>query len=326
MIDQYKRDINYIRISVTDRCNLGCVYCMPKEGAIFLPQSEILTNEEIIRLCRCFAKLGMKHLKITGGEPLVRNDIVSLVGKIKSLEGISRVTLTTNGVLLMEHLSGLLSSGLDGVNISLDTLDPDRYKQITRRDCFNQVRTAVKEAVKYSKLKVKINCVPMADTSEKDIRDLVELARGNPLSIRFIEMMPIGLGKNYSFRNEEELRSLITLAYGELIPIPATGVGGPARYYSLPGFLGTIGFISAMSHKFCNECNRIRLTADGHLKTCLQYEKGWDLKSMLRHKTTDSILERAIALGIYGKPGGHSFHSSQCSGFHEQEYMSQIGG
>jgi cyclic pyranopterin phosphate synthase len=326
MIDQYKRDINYIRISVTDRCNLGCIYCMPKEGAVFLPQSEILTYEEIIRLCRCFARLGIKQVKITGGEPLVRNDIVSLVGKIKSLEGISRVTLTTNGALLLEHLSGLLSSGLDGVNISLDTLDPERYKQITRSDCFRQVDTAMKEAVKYKKLRVKINCVPMADTSEEDIRDLVELARENVLSVRFIEMMPIGLGKNYSFRNEEELRSLITLAYGELTPIPSTGVGGPARYYSIPGFLGSIGFISAMSHKFCNECNRIRLTADGHLKTCLQYEKGWDLKSMLRQKTTDSTLERAIALGIYGKPGGHSFHLPQYPGSHEQDYMSQIGG
>ncbi len=326
MIDQYNRDINYIRISVTDRCNLGCVYCIPKEGAVFLPQSEILTNDEIIRLCRCFAKLGMKQVKITGGEPLVRNDIVSLVGKIKSLEGISRVTLTTNGALLMEHLSGLLSSGLDGVNISLDTLNPERYKQITRKDCFSQVRAVIKEAVKYSKLKVKINCVPMADTSEKDIRDLVELARENPLSVRFIEMMPIGLGKNYSYRDEEELRSMIIPIYGELIDIPSSKVGGPARYYSIPGFLGSIGFISAMSHKFCNECNRIRLTADGHLKTCLQYEKGWDLKSMLRHKTNDSTLERAIALGIYGKPVGHSFHSSQCPGFHEQDYMSQIGG
>jgi cyclic pyranopterin phosphate synthase len=139
-------------------------------------------------------------------------------------------------------------------------------------------------------------------------------------------MMPIGLGKNYSYRDEEELRSMIIPIYGELIPIPSSKVGGPARYYSIPGFLGSIGFISAMSHKFCNECNRIRLTADGHLKTCLQYEKGWDLKSMLRHKTTDSALERAIALGIYGKPVGHSFHSSLCPGFHEQDYMSQIGG
>lgn len=326
MIDQYKRNINYIRISVTDRCNLGCVYCMPKEGAVFLPKSDILTYEEIIRLCRCFARLGIKHVRITGGEPLMRRDIVSLVKEIKRLEGIRRVTLTTNGVFLREHLSGLLMAGLDGINISLDTLASDRYEQITRRDCFHQVRAAIEEAVKYKELKVKINCVPMADTSDEDIRNLVGLARENQLSVRFIEMMPIGLGKNYSFREEEGLRSLITHTCGELIPIPSAEWGGPARYYSIPGFLGSIGFISAMSHNFCNECNRIRLTADGYLKTCLQYEKGLDLKSILRGETEDSILERTIALSIYGKPAGHSFRSQQYPELCERNYMSQIGG
>lgn len=301
---------------------------MPKEGAVFLPKSEILTSEEIIRLCRCFARLGVKHIKLTGGEPLMRKDIIFLVEEMKRLEGIRRVTLTTNGVLLKEHLSGLLLAGLDGVNISLDTLVSDRYKQITRRDCFHQVYSAMEEAIKHKELMVKINCVAMADTSEKDIKNLVELARNNWLSIRFIEMMPIGLGKNYVFRKEEELRNLMTQTYGKLTPIPAKWRGGPARYYSLPGFLGSIGFISAMSHKFCNECNRIRLTADGYLKTCLQYEKGWDLKSILRRETNDSALERTIALGIYGKPDGHSFHTPQYpdSKYYEQDYMSKIGG
>ncbi len=326
MIDQFKRDINYIRISVTDRCNLACVYCMPKDGAVFLPKSEILTFEEIIRLCRCFARLGIKHVKITGGEPLVRKDIISLVGEMKRLEGISRVTLTTNGALLMEHLPGLIEAGLDGVNISLDTLISDRYKEITRRDCFHQVYSAIEEAVKYNELQVKINCVPMADTLEEDIKGLAGLARRNRLSVRFIEMMPIGLGRNYTFCKEEELRALITHTYGEMTPISSAKGGGPANYYSLPGFVGSIGFISAMSHKFCNECNRIRLTADGYLKTCLQYEKGWDLKSILRRETSDVTLERAIALGIYGKPDGHSFHTPQYPEYYEQEYMSQIGG
>ncbi len=326
MIDQYKRNINYIRISVTDRCNLRCVYCMPEEGAVFLPKSDLLTDEEIIRLCRCFARLGMKHVRITGGEPLVRDDIVSLVGGIKRLEGIGRVTLTTNGVFLRDHLSGLCLAGLDGINISLDTMAQDRYRQITGKDCFSQVYAALEEAVQYKDLKVKINCVPMTDTSEKEITDLVGLARKNPLSVRFIEMMPIGLGKRHSFRQEEELRCLITHTYGALIPLPPSKWSGPARYYSIPGFLGSIGFISAMSHNFCKECNRIRLTADGHLKTCLQYEKGLDLKSILRRETDDSSLERAIAFGIYEKPDGHSFHSLTYPEFCEQNYMSQIGG
>ncbi len=326
MIDRWDRKIDYIRISVTDRCNLRCIYCMPEEGVPSLPHEEILTYDEILRLCRCFLKSGINKVKITGGEPLVRKDIASLVGQMKTQVGMKNVTLTTNGLLLGKYLPDLVAAGLDGVNISLDTLNPSKYEKITRKDALNEVLSAIQDALNYQYLKVKINCVPVLDTDKEDIIKIAGLAKNSRLGVRFIEMMPIGLGKNYSYYSEEDIIAILKEAYGPLEPVDTVLGNGPAHYYSVSGFKGKIGFISAISHKFCNECNRVRLTSDGYLKTCLQYEHGTDLKAVLRSNKEDSILEQMIEQTIYEKPVSHNFKGDNPQGTYELDGMSKIGG
>lgn len=326
MIDRWDRKIDYIRISVTDRCNLRCIYCMPEEGVPSLPHEEILTYDEILRLCRCFLKSGIDKVKITGGEPLVRKDIASLVGQMKTQVGMKNVTLTTNGLLLGKYLPDLAAAGLDGVNISLDTLNPSKYEQITRKDALNDVLSAIRDALDYQKLKVKINCVPVLDTDKEDIIKIAGLAKNSRLGVRFIEMMPIGLGKNYSYYSEEDIIAILKETYGPLEPVDAVLGNGPAHYYSVSGFEGKIGFISAISHKFCNECNRVRLTSDGYLKTCLQYDHGTDLKEVLRGNKEDSFLEQMIEQTIYEKPVSHNFKGDNPQGTLELDGMSKIGG
>ncbi|MGC6174077.1 GTP 3',8-cyclase MoaA [Lacrimispora sp. 38-1] len=326
MIDRWDRKIDYIRISVTDRCNLRCIYCMPEEGVPSLPHEEILTYDEILRLCRCFLKLGINKVKITGGEPLVRKDIASLVGQMKTQVGMKNVTLTTNGLLLGKYLPDLVAAGLDGVNISLDTLNPSKYEKITRKDALNEVLSAIQDALNYQNLKVKINCVPVLDTDKEDIIEIAGLAKNSRLGVRFIEMMPIGLGKNYSYYSEEDIIAILKEAYGPLEPVDTVLGNGPAHYYSVSGFEGKIGFISAISHKFCNECNRVRLTSDGYLKTCLQYEHGTDLKAVLRGSKEDSFLQQMIEQTIYEKPVSHNFKGDNPQGTYELDGMSKIGG
>ena len=326
MIDKWDRKIDYIRISVTDRCNLRCIYCMPEEGVPSLSHKEILTFDEILRLCRCFLKLGIDKVKITGGEPLVRKDIAFLIGQMKSQVGMKNVTLTTNGLLLGEYLPDLAAAGLDGVNISLDTLNPSKYEQITRKDALNEVLSSIQDALNYPKLKVKLNCVPVLDTDEKDIIKIAGMAKNSRLGVRFIEMMPIGLGKNYSYYSEEDIIAILKEAYGPLEPVDSVLGNGPAHYYSVSGFEGKIGFISAISHKFCNECNRVRLTSDGYLKTCLQYEHGTDLKAVLRGSKEDSFLQQMIEQTIYEKPVSHNFKGDNPQGTYELDGMSKIGG
>ena len=326
MIDRWDRKIDYIRISVTDRCNLRCIYCMPEEGVPSLPHEEILTYDEILRLCRCFLKIGINKVKITGGEPLVRKDIASLVGQMKTQVGMKNVTLTTNGLLLGKYLPDLVAAGLDGVNISLDTLNPSKYEKITRKDALNEVLSAIQDALNYQNLKVKINCVPVLDTDKEDIIKIAGLAKNSRLGVRFIEMMPIGLGKNYSYYSEEDIIAILKEAYGPLEPVDTVLGNGPAHYYSVSGFEGRIGFISAISHKFCNECNRVRLTSDGYLKTCLQYEHGTDLKAVLRGSKEDSFLQQMIEQTIYEKPVSHNFKGDNPHGTYELDGMSKIGG
>lgn len=326
MIDKYNRKIDYIRISVTDRCNLRCIYCMPQKGIPSLPHKEILTYDEILRLCRCFIRLGINKVKITGGEPLVRKDVASLIGQVKRLDGMKSVTLTTNGLLLEKYLPDLVASGLNGVNISLDTLNSQKYEQITRKGALKNVLSSIEEALNYQELKVKINCVPILDTDKEDIVNIAGLAKNSRLDVRFIEMMPIGLGKNYSFYSEESIISILEEAYGTLEPINTVLGNGPAHYYSVPGFQGKIGFISALTHQFCNECNRVRLTSDGFLKTCLHYENGTDLKAIVRGNKEDSFLEQIIEQTIFEKPVSHNFKGDDPHGTYEQDNMSKIGG
>lgn len=308
MVDKFSREIDYLRISVTDRCNLRCTYCMPEEGVDFIPHDEILRYEEIIHLCRCFVQLGVSKVKITGGEPLVRKNLSYLIKSIKEIEGIENVTITTNGVLLADQVGDLVEAGIDGINVSLDTLNSDHFKSLTRFDRIHQVKEGIKEALKYEDIILKINCVPLNTESVEDILDIVSLAKDNRIHVRFIEVMPIGMGKKQEGFTEEDLKQVITKEHGILTPCEAAIGNGPANYYSLSGFKGKIGFISAVSHKFCSSCNRIRLTSDGYLKTCLNYTRGVDLKEPLRNEVGDQELINIIHLAIADKPKEHHFN------------------
>ena len=323
MTDGLGRNIDYIRISVTDRCNLRCVYCMPEEGVKMMSHGDTLSFEEIIRLCTVFAQLGIKKIKLTGGEPLCRLGITDLVRELKSIDGIEQVTMTTNAVELDKYLIPLYEAGLDGINISLDTLDRGLFRKITRRDRYDDVMTNLKSAVEFGKIPVKINCVPMS--GEQELLDVAALARDSNVHVRFIEMMPIGFGKEYNFYSQDDIAEMLETSFGELKPVSDKLGNGPAEYYSLPGFVGRIGFISAMSHKFCNLCNRVRLTSAGFLKTCLQYDTGADLRECLRSGGTDEQLLEIIRRAILTKPVSHHFDRERSAG-DEERIMSQIGG
>lgn len=322
MLDGNRRIIDYLRISVTDRCNLRCVYCMPAEGVEWLPHEKILRYEDILRLCAICAKLGVTKYKLTGGEPLVRKGLASLVAGIKAIPGTQSVTLTTNGILLAQQLPELAEAGLDGVNISLDTLDPDRFAAITRGGRVERVMEGLEAALAQPGLNVKLNCVP----SEEDDRELVELAalaKDRPVAVRFIELMPIGLGQPARGRTEAQIRALLEGAYGPMEPYDGPMGNGPCHYVTLPGFAGKIGFISAMSHQFCARCNRVRLTATGFLKTCLQYETGVDLRALLDRD--DETLAAAIAGAVLHKPAAHQFGTADVA-HGEGRRMNEIGG
>ena len=310
MFDDYRRSIDYMRVSITDRCNLRCIYCMPSEGIELLSHKDVLRFDEIVTICRSAAKLGIEKIKITGGEPLVRLGVTDLIRKIKAVEGIKEVTLTTNGVLLSEYIDELAVAGINGINISVDALDEKAYQEITGFDVLDKVYESIDKTLKYPNIPLKVNCVPFKKYNNKEVSNickLVNLAKENPIHVRFIEMMPIGYGKEHEYINEKELVEEIEKEYGKLIPFTKKLGNGPCRYYELEGFKGKIGFISAISHKFCHTCNRVRLTSHGTLKTCLQYEAGEDLRKLLREGASEGEITEAIKKAICEKPKGHIF-------------------
>lgn len=326
MIDSCNRKIDYIRISLTDRCNLRCVYCMPEEGVEFLPHDRILTYEETLRLCRCFASLGIHKVKLTGGEPLVRKNVAYLLRELKKIEGIDNVTITTNGVLLKSQIGDLAQAGVDAVNISLDTMDREQFCRLTRLDKIDDVLEGIKSALAYPRIAVKINCVPIyGDHLEQTVIQMAGLSRSRKLHVRFIELMPIGIGKNMHGYEEERLKEILEQTYGPLTPYREPLGNGPCVYYSLEGFTGKIGFISAVSHRFCDQCNRIRLTSEGFLKNCLHNTGGTDLKALMNLGLDDEELTRVICDTIYHKPKGHGFGEKEQDGS-EGKRMSEIGG
>ncbi len=324
MTDGQKRSIDYLRVSVTDRCNLRCVYCMPAEGVEPVSHGEILTFEEILRVCRCAAALGVRKIKLTGGEPLVRRGIVELVRGIKALDGIEQVTMTSNGILLGDMAQALAEAGLDAVNISLDTLDPIDFKKITRREGVEKVVEAIGRSVSAG-LRVKINCVPAREFGESQIPMIALLAKERPVDVRFIELMPIGLGSAFTGIPAQEIRSVLERNFGPLVPYGGIRGNGPASYFSLEDFQGEIGFISAVSDRFCACCNRVRLTATGFLKLCLHYDRGIDLRGLLRGGISDEALTRAMEQGIRNKPLSHHFGEGAVE-YEDTHKMVQIGG
>lgn len=325
MLDKYGRNIDYLRISVTDRCNLRCTYCMPEGGVEQFSCQEILSYEEILRLCRLFAELGIRKIKVTGGEPLVRAGICDFIGAVKQIKGIEQVTLTTNGVLLGEMAAGLLAAGLDGINVSLDSLQEDSFAKITRRRQLQPVLAGIGQLLDRGYENIKINCVPLQSMNDDQLAEIASMAKNQAISVRFIELMPIGCAAGYTPVPQEIVMRLLEQRYGRLEPGEPANGNGPARYYSLPGFRGKIGFIDALEHKFCGRCNRIRLTANGFLKLCLQYNYGVDVKSLLRRQVGDAALKMVIAQHIYEKPQEHHFSGAVPAAV-DGRNMFQVGG
>lgn len=309
MFDSTRREIHYLRLSVTDLCNLRCRYCMP-DGVEKLEREAVLTYEEFLRLAALFAQCGIDTVRVTGGEPLVRKNVAQLVAGLKAIPGIRKVTMTTNGILLAHQLPALLAAGLDSVNISLDTLRPEAFRQITARDEFAAVQVGLQAALE-SGIPVKLNCVPQAGVNEGELEDLAALAENRPLQVRFIEMMPIGYGAAMPCISGPELRQRFARRWPELQPLTEAAFGdGPAVYYTVPGWQGSIGFIAAVHGKFCASCNRVRLTSQGFLRPCLASEAGCDLRALLRSGADDTQLLAAIRETIWAKPREHHFEDS----------------
>ena len=325
MQDQFGRRIDYIRISISDRCNLRCRYCMP-DGVVLTQMKELLTFEEIRQVAACAADLGIRHVKLTGGEPLVRRGASDLVRILKEIKGIEQVTLTTNGVMLEEKLPALLGAGLDAVNISLDSTDRETYRQITGTDALDQVLSAIDCACRAG-IRTKVNAVSL-DLGEENLWKLIGLAKERPVDVRFIEMMPIGYGKQFPVLSHQELLRLIKGHFPGLKEDPSEHGSGPAVYYSIPGYRGSVGLISAIHGKFCTGCNRVRLTSMGYLKACLCYDTGADLREILRSDLREEekrqTLLKTMEAAIYAKPQAHCFeHTEQMT---ETAAMHAIGG
>lgn len=323
MLDRYGRVINYLRISVTDRCNLRCCYCMP-EGVQDVGMKNILTFEEIWEIMRTGVSLGITHIRITGGEPLVRKGCVNLIRGIREIPGVETITMTTNGVLLGNYAKQLKEAGVDGVNISLDTLDPEEFFKITGKRELQEVLAGIR-AAKTAGLPVKLNAV---NRKELDPIPLVRYAQEENLPLRFIEMMPVGYGKKYVGRSNEELRETLEAVCGKAECMTnreeLSRMGsGPAVYYQFSDLKVPVGFISAIHGKFCDNCNRVRLTAEGYLKLCLCYDEGEDLRRVLREGEKEN-LRTIMEQTIFRKPAAHCFeHPAEMTETHE---MVKIGG
>ena len=323
MKDQFGRTIEYMRVSITDRCNLRCRYCMPY-GCEKVSMSQILTYEEITRICRAAAELGISKIKITGGEPFVRLGCTDLMRIIKSIDGIDEVTVTTNGQNLDQYIDELQEIGIDGINISLDTLDPDKFRYITGGGDLSRTLRSV-DIASASGIRTKVNFVAQKDFNEDEITDFAGLAWDKGIDVRFIELMPIGAGDpGRGISNKIILRELME-KWPDLESDGSVHGNGPAVYYRRPDVRGGLGFISAMHGMFCSSCNRIRLTSLGQIKPCLCYEDGTDLKPYL--EKSDEELREALRGAIFSKPEAHCFtRAAAVTGMREHRLMSQIGG
>ncbi len=327
MKDSYGRTIDYMRISITDKCNLCCRYCMP-EGITPMPMSALLTFEEVVRVCRQAAKLGIHKIKLTGGEPLVRRGAPKLLGMLSSLPGIEEVTLTTNGVLLQPFLPELMKNGLKSVNISLDTMDRKKYQEITGSDAFSSVLQGIDAALNAG-LKVKINTVLMQGCNQDEWKILADYTRNHPVDVRFIELMPIGTGSRFQGVSNLWVKKMLEAEYLALEKDDISHGNGPATYYHVPGFRGSIGLISAIHGKFCSQCNRIRMSAQGEIKPCLCYKSTVDVRKIIRNPSfseeeQDIKLQSALLRAITEKPEAHCFEKPEK--ITEEKKMFTIGG
>ncbi len=330
LVDSFARTISYLRLSLTDRCNLRCRYCMPEdkeEGLQMLQHEDLLSYEELLHVVNIVVGMGMNKLRLTGGEPLVRKGVMGFIGSLAAIEGLEEIRLTTNGVLLAEKAAGLYDAGIRKLNISLDTMRPDRFKDITGVDLFHKVWQGIEtaEAIGFD---IKLNVVAMKGVNDDEFADFAKLAVEKPFQVRFIEFMPVGSRSTWekdSYISSKELQRIIG-SMGRLEPLAGCRMDGPARVYSLTmddGRTGKVGFISPISHHFCDTCNRLRLTSAGTLRACLLHDREADLKSLLRQGASDEELRSLIRQTILDKPKGHTLADdpARCSG-----QMSRIGG
>jgi len=323
MLDRFGRNIDYLRISVTENCNLKCIYCVDENSILNSCDNDILSDDEIFKIAKECASLGIKKIRITGGEPLVRKNIENLIYRLKSINGIDEIYITTNGVLLKDKIEILKKNGLIGVNISLDSLNKDRFKKVTRFDKLSDVLFSIDKALDLG-LKVKINTVIVDDINKDEIIDFVNLTKHKNLDIRFIELMPIGAAKKYKGTSNKEINQIIKNSFKNIKLEYKNKLNGPADYIKIENYKGRVGFISPISSCFCEQCNRIRLTSKGFLKRCLHYNYGVDLKKYIRNNISDKDLNKLIYDNIYDKPQKHLF-MEECDN-KDNKYMNQIGG
>lgn len=318
MYDQYNRKINYLRLSLTDRCNLHCRYCQP-EVSEHVPHNEILRYEELLRICRAALQLGIRNFKITGGEPLLRKGCSDFIASLKQTEGVEQVTLTTNGTLLSNQLPALIAAGVDSINVSLDTLDAAYYTELTGGSLDSVLKSL--QELQSAGIPFKLNCVPLAENALADIMQLLKLAHSYNAPLRFIELMPLDCNSNLQGLSGSEIRSLLEQEGLQLQPDAQRYGNGPASYWRIGGYKMPVGFIEPLHNKFCAVCNRVRLTSVGMLKPCLYSDAGANLKHLLRDGGSDAALLQTMQKIIYAKPAGHSFEvKAACFN------MSQIGG
>lgn len=322
MIDTYGREINYLRISLTDRCNMRCQYCMPGDVPS-VGHDEILRYEEILLICRAALQVGIHRFKITGGEPLVRKGAVAFMQSLRQLPGVRSMTLTTNGLLLQPYIAALKHMAVDAVNISLDSLHAGQFRKISGVDGLSCVRQALAQTVQAG-IQTKVNAVLLRQTRSQ-LLPLAKLAEMMPVDVRFIEMMPIGYGAQQQGWPADEALAVLQSAYPDLHAVQRHG-NGPAVYYTSQKLQGCLGMIAANTHKFCRQCNRMRLTSTGFLKPCLCYDDGVDLKAIVRSGRTDMLaaLRQAICRAAAQKPAGHCFDTA--GQITENKTMNQIGG
>lgn len=320
--DSFQRPINYLRISVTDRCNLRCIYCMPPQGIKGLPHSEILSYEEICLVAQAAVELGINKLRITGGEPLVRRDLPRLIKMLSRIDGVDDLALTTNGVLLGKYAESLMAAGLKRVNVSLDSLKRDRFQRIARRYRLGEVLDGIASATDLGLEPVKINMVALRGINDDEVTDFARLSIEEGWNVRYIELMPFGAGDRFQAITSAEIRERLN-SLGELEPCLPTHGNGPAKYFQFKGAKGTVGFISPLTEHICFKCNRLRLTASGKLRPCLMSEDEIDLKAPLRQGASIDEIKGLITRAVEQKPEQHRLSEGIPR---DQRPMSQVGG
>jgi GTP 3',8-cyclase len=328
LVDSYGRHIKSMRISITDKCNFRCTYCMPAEGLPWLKKAEILSYEEIERLTRIAVNIGIEQVRLTGGEPLVRRDVPDLIRQLRKIEGLRSLSLTTNGILLKQQAAALAAAGLNRINVSLDSLVREKFAQLTRRDQIDRVLEGIEELEKYPSIHpIKVNAVAIRDYSEEEVLDFVRLARRKAYVMRWIEFMP--LDADQLWRKEDiltgaELKAIIENEYGPLVPITTGDPAETARRYTFSDGIGEVGFINPVSEPFCASCDRIRMTADGQLRTCLFATEETDLRAVLRSGASDEEIATTIRRAVWNKELKHYIGDKRFK--RANRSMSMIGG